>query len=217
MKISLFFIVAFFYFSSVSAQRSATEFQFPPDYLAYNNGLSTKVISGSIYAENEFVKGEIVDAKSNESKQAFLRYNALEDLVEIKLSENSEIQILPKVKNLEYHFTNYAIVLDDLKTQSGTSVNGYVIKYFNEEDVKFLAKPVLTGKKKRFGIYPGSTNIFVDYEYYLQKGNETKQIKLANNNLKKLFPDERMEDYFKNNTIKSESDVVAMLKFYTEI
>ncbi|MCB7480513.1 hypothetical protein [Christiangramia sediminis] len=217
--ILVLFVVAFG-LESTSQEQGVTGSDLLIDYtkyIDYENNQNSKYILGSIYLNDDFVEGKIINTETNEFQLAFLRYNALEDLVEIKLTKDSKIQVLPKVDNLEYHFEDHSIVFNEIETTKGDVINGYFIEYFSKDDLVFVAKPILTGKEERFSIHDDNLKLFLDYDYYVQKKENVEEVRLAKSNFEKYFSDkDKMEPYFKNNKIKNESDVVAMLQFYAQ-
>lgn len=83
------------------------------------------------------VEGE--DKKLN----VLLRYNALEDQVELKLKKDEkQVYLLPRKENIYYSTSDYDLVWKSFKTENVKSINGYVMRYFDGEEAKFLAKPM---------------------------------------------------------------------------
>lgn len=213
--ILLSFFIAFG-FESTAQQPTSTDLLI--DYTKYidQSERNSKYILGSIYLNDELTQGKIINTETNEFQLAFLRYNALEDLVEIKLTKDSEIQVLPKLTNLEYHFDDHAIVFNELETSSGEEVDGYFIEYFASDDLVFLAKPILTGKEERFSIHDDNLKLFLDYDYYVQRTDNVEKVKLKKSNFEKYFSDkEKMGSYFKENKIRNKADVIAMMEYYS--
>ncbi|MFC6861196.1 hypothetical protein [Zunongwangia atlantica] len=177
--------------------------------------------TGSPYVEDEFTQGKIVDVDKNRSQTAYLKFNAIEDVVEIKLNKDDEkVHILPKLKNLKYDMGDYNYIIDNYRVKGGGNLEGYFLEYFYEDNIRFLAFPegkltpattTETGYQK-----PKPANLRIDYTYYIQRDlGPLEEVKLKNRDFKEIFADEDLiQSYIKKNKIKTESDVVLMLKYY---
>ena len=206
-----FFILAFSVFhltmfSQVPPSIIYTTY-FPNDdrYEKYNK------YEGSIYLNDDFVLGNVLDIQNGSSQAAYLRYNLLEDIVEIKLTPNSEKRILPKIDNIKYDFGDYGLLLKE----EGNN-KSYYLEYFNEENLKFLAKPSLAATRKNSDIM-GIDNIliFQDYKYYILKDNEMKEIHLRTKDLKQLFAGNSIaENYLKSHNVNNIDKIKHFLEFY---
>lgn len=172
--------------------------------------------SGTIYLGKEFVAGKIVNIETNESKPAYLRYNALEDIVEIKLHRTSNIHVLPKVENLKYLLDEYSIIYRKTNILGENKSDGYFIEYYSNKDLAFMAKPILTGKRDKFGLQESTVDLFLEYRYFIQREGNIKRMRLKRSNLERNFSDKKkMKPYFERNRIEDKNDVIAMLEFYT--
>ncbi|WBL23561.1 hypothetical protein [Zunongwangia sp. HRR-M8] len=177
--------------------------------------------TGSPYIDDSFLSAQINDGER--SMSAFVRYNAVEDVVEVKIDEqNSEIYTLPKLKKIKYKLKDYEIFIDQFTDSNGETVNGYMLDYFSNQGVRFLARPepdVVPAQPARTGYDKDKpAHLKVDMVYYLQKnGGRLEEVRLREKDFKKILSDkEKMNAYFDRNKIKNEEDVVKMLKFYTE-
>lgn len=190
--------------------------QIPPiiDYLKYTNiedryGKYNKY-EGSIYLNNDFVLGNVSDIQNGTSQPAYLRYNLLEDIVEIKLTPDSEKRILPKMDNIKYDFGAYTLTLREEENNKS-----YYLEYYNEENLKFLAKPRLAATRKNSEI-PGIDNIliFQDYKYYLLKDDDMKEIHLRNKDLRQVFAgNTQAENYLKLHKVNNIDKIKRFLEF----
>lgn len=174
-------------------------------------------LSGSIYLNDDFSQGRIVDTEKNNEQAALLRYNALEDLVEVKLDKNSEAKVLPRLSNLEYYFEGNKLVLKTIKIISGESVEGYFLEYYSNNELGFFAKPQLTMRKNETRKFRERTyELFLDFRYFIQKDGEINEVKLRNRDFKKLFSDKyEAESYFNKNNLRDVEEVLRFLEFYT--
>ncbi|MCF4102762.1 hypothetical protein L1I30_13875 [Gillisia sp. M10.2A] len=166
---------------------------------------------GSIYLNNDFVLGNISDIQNGTSQPAYLRFNLLDDIVEIKLTPNSERRILPKIDNIKYDFGAYALIL-----RGEENNKSYYLEFYNEENLKFIAKPELAATRKKSDIL-GIDNIliFQDYKYYIIKDNDMKEIHLKTKDLKQIFAGNSIaENYLKSHKVNNIDKIKQFLEFY---
>ncbi len=185
------------------------------DYLKYfpNDDRYEKFnkYEGSIYLNNDFVLGNVSDIQNGTSQRAYLRYNLLEDIVEVKLTPDSEKRILPKIDKINYDFGAYTLVLRDDENNKS-----YYLEYYNKENLKFLAKPKLAATRKNSEI-PGIDNIliFQDYTYYILKDDEMKEIDLRTKDLRQVFAGSLLaENYLKSHKVNNIDKIKHFLEFY---
>lgn len=178
--------------------------------------------TGTPYLEEEFKRG-IIEHKDGRTMPALLRYNAVEEIMEIKMqSPEDDILVLPKGKGITYKIDGYSYVEDVLRTEKGDRLQGYFIEYYNGDNIRFLAHPqpdVIEPKKAKSGYEKDKpAHLKVDLEYYLAEDDERlKNIKLRHRPIKKEFSGAPgMKDYFSENKIKTVEDVIAMAKYYDE-
>ncbi|MCL6220746.1 hypothetical protein [Zunongwangia pacifica] len=176
--------------------------------------------TGSPYYDDSFLPAKIDDGEH--TMDAFVRYNAVEDVVEVKIKRNTdEINVLPKLKKIRYVLNDYKIFIDEFVNEDGESINGYMLDYYTDKGIRFLARPepdVIEAQPARTG-YDKDKPAHLDVEmvYYIQKdGARLKEVRLKEKDFKKLFSDKpKMIPYFKDNKIKDGKDVVRMLEYYS--
>lgn len=179
-------------------------------------------LAGSPFWEEEFIPGKI---KKNGKKQieAFFRYNILKDEVQIKVDPNDdEIYRLPRLGELEYVTPDYSLFLSHKVTEDNTTVYGYFLKYFKNENIGFYGKPIakiLPAQSPETSYDKGRpATIKVLSRFYIQIGEEPiKEVKIRERDFRKLFDgSKRMRDYFKEHKVNEIDEVVKMLNFYAE-
>lgn len=183
------------------------------DYLKYTDtedrNEKYNKYEGSIYLNNDFVFGSVLDIDNGTSKSAYLRYNILEDLVEIKLTPDSDIRILPKMENIKYDFGNYSLVINE-----AVSEESYYLEYYDKANLKFLAKPTLAATRIGSEI-PESDNILIypDFKYFILKDDIMKEIDLKNKDLRRVFAgNTQAENYLRLNRVNN----VEKIKHFLE-
>ncbi|CAN5215116.1 hypothetical protein BH23BAC2_BH23BAC2_21640 [soil metagenome] len=176
--------------------------------------------TGTPYVENDFVNGVIMDT-DGKTHPAFLRYNTIEDVVEVKLSlSEAKTFVLPKLKNISYRMNGYTYVLDSFRTDQGETLEGYFMNYYDGDKVKFYARPmpVITPAVKAKTGYEKdkSAHLNVVTEYYLSLNNgPLKNVKLKDKDFKNALPASKEVDrYFKENKVKTVQDYKKMLEWY---
>lgn len=193
-------------------------------YTTVSTPTPTLHLSGTVYLNNEFSKGKIQDTEKGTWQEAWLRYNALEDLVEVKLDLNAKAKVLPKLPQLEYQFEDYTLTFRSLEMASGEKLEGYLLEYFSNDEISFFAKPQLKAQinenhrdhsyAPNFG--KRGYELSVDNTYYLKKEGQMHEIALQKRDFKMLFPNEReVETFLEKNKIKTVEDVKKFLQFYT--
>lgn len=178
-------------------------------------------MQGSSYLNGNFQLGEIVIGESNK-QSAYLRYNTLKDVVEIKAKpEQDEIFILPRSEEYSYEFKEYTLVLKDYITDEGEVLNGYVMQYFDKGNIVLLGKStakIIPGSiaETSYGKdMPAKIKVFTHYFIGLD-GDPVISVKLKKRNFKKIFNEPEMKGYFSENRIKDLNDVIDMLEFYND-
>lgn len=184
----------------------------------YTKSKTPDKYTGSPYVEGDFRRGIIYDKNKDNSQPALLRYNAVEDVVEIRLQPNDESRFLPKLTHIIYKMGDYTYFLDNINTENG-NLEGYFARYYDGNKVRFIAKPVpdvrqavmaKTGYEK-----DKPADLGVEMVYYISTdGDFYKEVRLKEKDFEEIFTSDRMEDYFDDHKIKSEKDVVKMLEFY---
>lgn len=176
--------------------------------------------TGSPYVENDYTQGVIVD-ENGKSQPAYLRYNTVEDVVEIKINKGEkETFVLPKIKNLTYKLNGYTYVLDNKQTTDGERLEGYFIQYHDGDKVKFYGRPlpdVTEAQQARTGYGKDKpAHLGVKMEYYISNENGVLQnVKLKEKDLKKALPSSNaLDSYLSDNKIRSVEDVKKMLQWY---
>lgn len=195
------------------------------NYAKYNTeSTPTLHLSGTVYLNNEFSKGKIKDTEKAIWQEAWLRYNVLEDLVEVKLDLNAKAKVLPKLPHLEYQFEDYTLTFKSLEMASGEKIEGYLLEYFTNEGISFFAKPQLEAQRienhrdhsyaPNFG--KRGYELSVSNTYYIKKEGQIHEIALQNKDFKILFQNKReVETFLEKNKIKTVEDVIRFLQFYT--
>lgn len=175
---------------------------------------------GSIYLGKDFSSAAIKDRINDETQIALVRYNVLEDFVEIKISDNENgIRVMPKTENLEYIFKDYSLVYETFKLSSGDLIEGYFIKYHNKYDTALISKPFLNASRVKTNLYGGdSYKILVNYNHFLLEDGFLHEINLKGKDLHKIISDFENKDieYFKKN-IKNSDKNSAIEQAYNEM
>lgn len=194
-------------------------------------GYSTKVIgaspitaemTGSPFVESDFEQGLIIDTNGDgKSQPAFLRYNVLEDVVEVKIDKIEETSfVLPKVKNLEYKLDAYTYILNSFRTSNGNTFEGYFMRYFKGDKVNFYARPhpnVFEAQKATTGYGSDKPAHFdIKTDYFLATENGILQpVKLKEKDFKKALPaSKEVDKYLSSNKLKSIEEFVEFLAWY---
>ncbi|MBT8319275.1 MAG: hypothetical protein KJP01_04020 [Gramella sp.] len=216
-------ILSLISFTSKS-QNIAADYVMMRDQLKYldqdNSFYST--LAGSPYMEDEFVKGSIIiDGQADQP--AYLKYNVAKDQIEIKANPiQNEIFVLPRNNTYSFKLDNYTYYYGNITTAKNGYVQGYLMKFYEGDDVRFIAKPVLDIEPAKVAetSYDKSkpATMEVKMEYYISvDGKPFEKIilreRFLRRRLKKTKP---LEEYYDEHRINSEAEVVELLKFYDQ-
>lgn len=179
--------------------------------------MSPDSYGGSPYLPKDFEEGKLIS--NGREAPGFIRYNVLANQIELKVNqEDSTIITLPSnqfnsfiIDDVEYSWKN-------LETEDGWK-NGFFIKYYEGDDLKFYGYPELFKKEavKSLGFVEGKPAHYrVDIKYYLSRNNsEFNSIKIKNKDFKKsLNLDGKAKVYLDDHKLKKVSDVIKFLEWY---
>lgn len=179
-----------------------------------------KEFTGSFYAEEEFTPGTLLVEGEDKKLDVLLRYNALTDVVEVKLQGKDSVYVLPRLGNLIYKTPEYSYKFDSYKTDKGKDVGGFFIHYYDGENLSFISKPMAHLRKEvkpRSGYdrYKPAHYSVKEFYYLLDDEANLKEVDLKERDFRKeLSGEKRLQKYFSENKVKTVEDVVEMLRFY---
>jgi hypothetical protein len=177
-------------------------------------------IIGSPYLFEEFTPGKIIQ-KGEKDLSAYFRYNALQDVVEIKIKPNqSEIFILPRLDKFVFKLVDYSFFIENLFTQEGEFLAGYKLKYYESDDLLFIGKShsrISAAKTPETSYGRATPSKIINYmNYYISfNGDPLVSVRIKEKDFRNLIGDSPiMKTYFKENKIKEIEDVLEMFEFY---
>lgn len=216
-KIFLLLLLAGF----ISQAQQANQFASQSGMMIFTKEKEPDTYTGTPYVEDDFQQGIIHDDKGR-SQQALMRYNALEDVVVVKLNKlESDSYVLPKLTTITYELPNYTYFIDNIDTENGKK-EAYFARYYKGDKVSFIGIPevdVIPAQKAMTGYDKDKpADIDVDMTYYLSlDGGIYKEVRLKEKDFEEILGKSGiMKTYFDKHKIKDEKDVVAMLKFYDQ-
>lgn len=179
-------------------------------------------LAGSPYMENEFVQGKII-IKGQKDQPAYLKYNVAKDQIEIKANPlQKDVFVLPRNNQYSFELKNYTYYYGNVTTSKNGYLQGYLMKFYEGDDVGFIAKPVVKIEPARAAdtSYDRAkpATMKVETEYYISvDGKPYEKIRLKERVIKRKLKDsEKLETYFDEHRVNSEDDVVELLQFYEE-
>jgi hypothetical protein len=180
----------------------------------------TQDIEGSPYLFEEFAPGKIIQ-EGKKDLNAYFRYNALQDVVEIKIKPNqNEIFILPRSDKFVFKLADYTFFLKNLITKEGEVLAGYKLKYYESDNLLFIGKSNsrITAAKIAETSYDRAKppKIINNMNYYISfNGDPLVSVKIKEKDFRNLLGDSpKMKTYFKENKVKEIEDVLKMFEFY---
>lgn len=185
--------------------------------------VNTQKLDGSPYLFEKFVPGKIIQ-EGGKDLDAYFKYNALQDVVEIKINlNNSEIFILPRAEKFVFELDDYSFFLKNIITKEGEVLTGYKLRYYKSENIIFIGKSnsKITAARMAETSYDRAkpSKIINNMKYYIGfNGDPVSEVRLKESDFKKLLNNSsKMRNYFKEYKIKEIEDVVKMLEFYESI
>lgn len=176
--------------------------------------------TGTPFVDEEFKKGAILDEKGK-AHAAFLRYNAVEGIMEIKLNKLQEdIHTLPRIEKITYELDGYTYFIDSKRTENGELLKGYFVRYYYGNNVKLLGWPrpdLIQAQEAKSGYEKNKpAHLKVAMEYYLEIGESRLEgVRLRPRDFRKTFKDNKvMKEYFSDNKVKSLDDAIKALEFF---
>ena len=185
---------------------------------AMNPAMLPENYSGSPYLFEEFKPGTLISG--SKEIPGFLRYNVLNNQMEIKMKKDSEVIVLPRNQFSTYIIDGVEYSWDSKLTEDGWK-KGYFIKYYEADDLKLFGFPVISVREevKANSGYSSSkpAHYKVDVNYYL--GNQRLSlVRIKNKDFEKTLDlTAKQEKYLKEHKLKEVSDAVEFLEFYSSI
>lgn len=179
-------------------------------------------IEGSMYYEQDFVKGNLYLGKSL-YRSYLLRYNAYLDRFEVKTGQGQLPRSVAKGSTLSFEIGGDTFVLMDYMDSKNQVFSGYLMelvadgKYrLYQEKRKFFKR----GKKAQTSFHKSSPHRFMDYQcFYVYSGRGyPKQLKNSTKSLKDVFGNDgadKLKRYIKENDIKlnDREDLIQLVDF----
>ena len=196
-----------------------------PSIKASTEKLDLSDFRGSVYLDDKFQQGTIYDELTGQEKNKWVRYNVLDDVFEIKQTENStNVEVLKKtyeiyveIKDKKFYFRNYI-------DKEGNNITGYVEKIAESKDNEFsikYAKELIMPQKAQTSLEQDLPGKIKDDSYYLVgKGNGLKPAEIDKKNIYTFFSKEKMaalKAYVKEHRLKfRDTDDIKKLVNYSE-
>lgn len=190
--------------------------------LGQNGEVSQENLEGSPYLDENFTRG-IINLGNKRIESMYLRYNVLNDQIEIKSQPDDEkIFILPKSDSVSYSINNYTYVSEKTRTKDGRVLFGYLKKLLELPNIVFFEKSssYISPAQKDQTSYSQDrpAKIHITPHYYLGLGDKpVVEVDIREKDFRRLLGDAPgMENFFKENKIKDLNDVITMLRFYDQ-
>ena len=196
-----------------------------PSIKASTEKLDLSDFRGSVYLNDKFQQGIIYDELTGQEKNKWIRYNVLDDVFEIKQTENSSnvevlkktYEIFVKIKDKRFYFRNYI-------DKQGNNITGYVEKIAESKENEFCikyTKDLIMPQKAQTSLEQDLPGKIKDDSYYLVgKGNELKPAEIDKKNIYTFFSQERtakLKAYVKEYRLKfRDFDDIKKLADYSD-
>lgn len=178
---------------------------------------SMKEIQGSPYLVRDFQYGTAT-VEGKQPLKVFMRYNVLQEKIEIKIELNAEeTYLLPKHQKTVYEIVSDTFVYDQVDF-NGKKITGYFLEHYVGQNFRLLEKPttsVTEAVKAKTGYdRDRPAEIVIKKEYYVVKeNNQVENVRLKHRDIKKIFDSDRAKTYLSKNKIRTEQDFVYFISY----
>lgn len=178
-----------------------------------------ELIEGTPYYDDNFLPGTFT-LEGKEPTNVFLRYNVVEEQMEIKTELNGEeTYMLPVNTKAKYQIGKDNYGFRNLRID-GSLVKGYFKEHYNGEKVSLYEKIIASTSEpvKAQTAYQKDkpARIVMDERYFLVLDNgKVEEVRLKSKDFKKALPDSKaVNSYLSDNKVKSIEDFIRMLEWY---
>lgn len=187
-------------------------------------------VIGSMYYDEDFKKGEVIDKESGQVISVYLRYRIYDDTFEAKKSPEEEETLIME-RNPKYD-----IVIEDTKFTFINKLpifinkanNGYLIVLNKDEEgqlLKRISQKFSPGQKSNTSMTSDKKPRLRNEEnYFISVNDELFSIEAHKRRAADAFPDhnKELEKYIKKNRLKfrrksEEKDLITLIKYYNEV
>lgn len=177
-----------------------------------------KAPTGSPYFEDDEFRKGIVYISEKTSLDAWLRYNVMEEVMEIKLNPDSEeVYRLPLEEEVVYKFGSRTYSADRLRV-AGSTYFGYFTEYYRGQFLSLLGKPQLEiqeSTQPKSGYTDSSDRLKIKEEYFvIWNTGKIEKVRPRHREVRNLFDSKLAQDYLKNNRVRSIEDLTDFIAFY---
>ena len=176
-----------------------------------------KEVKGSPFLYDDYSLGTFT-IKGRVPFQALLRYNILNENIEIKTEGGSdEIYFLQQNREVDYVINGNTLIYEEL-TVGDRQLNGYFIKHFEGKNLRLLEKPLIKAHaavEQRTGYDRAKpARLEQQSEYFVVWENgKIEQVETKTRTLRRIFESETVTEYLSENKVKSEEDLVKFAGF----
>jgi hypothetical protein len=187
--------------------------------LIQTKNTADETVEGTPYLNDNFQPGTFT-LEGKEPTNAFLRYNIVNEEMEIKTElHGEETYKLPVNNKATYQLGNEHYVFRNLKID-GNLVKGYFKEHYNGEKVSLYEKLIATTSEpvKAQTAYQKDkpARIVIEERFFLMFDNENiEEVRLKAKDFKKALPDTKaVNSYLSDNKVKTVEDFAKMLEWY---
>lgn len=174
-------------------------------------------VKGTPYMQESFKSG-VINMVGKKPLAVFLRYDVLNENIEIKTDLNSnEVFVLSSSEKAEYKIGDKTFVHKEI-THEGKQIEGFFVSHYEGKNLRLIEKPKVTvteAVKARTGYEKDQpAEIKIESEYYVVKERgKTENLRLKHRDIKKTFNSPEAKKYLSDNRIKSLEDLIAFVNY----
>jgi len=189
-------------------------------------------VDGSIYLDDEFKSGLVIDTNKDQEFESLLRYNIFKDQVEINIITNkNQVSVLKRSTNFQYVLNGDRIKLffNNNIFRDGKD-NGYLFILGNtsvdENQVQLYKKYYqnYTPEKKAASSYAKAkpAKLGNEVEYYISEDDKSfKQLELNKRKIIEAFDSKYKSDLkdfnFRGSSVEVENEIKKLIYFYNTL
>lgn len=178
-----------------------------------------EIVEGTPYLNDNFQHGTFT-LEGKEPTNAFIRYNVVNEEMEIKIELNGEdTYLLPVNNKAKYQIGTDNYVFTNLKID-GRLIKGYFKEHYVGEKVSLYEKLIATTSEpvKAQTAYQKDkpARIVMEERFFLVFNNgKVEEVRLKTKDFKNALPDSKaVNSYLSDNKVKSIEDFTKMLEWY---
>ncbi|RZS99715.1 hypothetical protein [Aquimarina brevivitae] len=225
-ELMVFTFITMFFYASIPSTLNAQVIA-APSIKTKAEKLDLSDFQGSPYLKEEYQQAMIYDAITGQNRNAFIRYNVLDDVFEIKSSKTANVvEELKKSYEIHVEFDNRKFYYRNYTDEGEKAVTGYLEQLGTSENNDFYikyAKELRMPQKAQTSLEQDRPGKIRDQSYYLTgTGNAIKPSDIDKRNILNFFPKAqkaKLKEYIKEQRLKfrDAEDIKKLVVYFNSL